>query len=73
MTSVQDKNYQSLLLLKVFGIVQKVPVFLQTSNRIQDIYQCDGIFIFDTDYILVCDHANITIVIFFNLILGICE
>jgi len=39
-------------MLKMFGILQKVSV-LQIYNRIQDIYQCGGISIFDIDYILV--------------------
>ena len=41
-------------MLKVFRIVQEVSVLLQTYDYIQDIYQCGGISIFDTDYILVC-------------------
>ena len=53
MTSVRDKNYYYLSMLKVFGIVQKVSVLLQTYDCIQDIYHCRGISIFDIDYILV--------------------
>jgi len=71
MTSVRDKNYYYLSMLKVFRIVQKVFVLFQTYDCIQDVYQCGGISIFDTDYILACDEANIMVVI--NLVLGIRE
>jgi hypothetical protein len=60
-----------LLMLKFFGILQKVSMLLQIYNCIQDFYHCGGISTFDMDYILVCDEANTMVVI--NLVLGICE